>query len=45
MSGYEWIAPLTQEKQDEKDAIELKWRRELRNTFKENLIRKKSKLS
>jgi DNA-directed RNA polymerase len=36
LSGYEWIAPLTQEKQDEKDAIELKWRRELRNTFKEN---------
>lgn len=34
--GREWLTPLTQEKQAEKDKIEMIWRSMLRKTFKEN---------
>ena len=34
--GREWLAPLTKEKQDKKDKIEMIWRSMLRKTFKEN---------
>ena len=36
MKGPEWLMPLTEAKQDEKNQLEIQWRRELRKTFKEN---------
>lgn len=35
-SEPEWITPLTESKQEEKDEIEVVWKRELRKVFKEN---------
>ena len=36
LEGREWLTPLTQEKQMERDHIEKIWRSQLRKTFKEN---------
>ena len=34
--GREWMTPLTEAKQEEKNLIEAEWRRKMRETFKEN---------